>query len=590
VVDPRNPERNPPVKNAAEVLCRSLEFYLDQTEFDDVMHRVTDDFLVAGLGIPRVKLDAEIEEIPVPDEMGNPTVGEDGEPVTEPVIVQQMVRAEYVPWSRFGWEPATCWEHVEWIYFKHRMSQSEVKSRYGEDASFHAGDTERNLGRNKGKTKSVTVYEIWDKKDRQVIHLAEGGTEPLLVDDDPLGLATFPIPMPLMTNVDYDELTPTPDYNYIYAYDEQLNRLHKRSRHLEEQIKAISIHDASFFELENMADQQDGDSIAVMNVTERMEGRPDMSALIHFFPIEEKARVLGMINQQMDIARRQVDEFLGISDILRGASNPQDGQETQKIKERWAGIRLRRKQVALQHMIRNLFRLMAEVTVKHITRENLAAMTQVPIDEATWAILQSDVLREFSIDIESDSTVARSEFEDKKARTELLQALANYVQVIAPAIMQNMIPADMGKEILQIAITPYSTQARSLEDAIEKMPSTMAQLQQIQQAQGQLQQLQQQMQQKDYALAQYSQADEQRKAAELQLKGAESRRKDQETEAKTFRERVEAAAQQLENQIVAMQAGIEYQQIEADVDKTRAEIDKLRSETRNNLTRGLIGG
>lgn len=523
VVKPRNSSRNPAYKSASDVMERGLEFVCDQTEIDETLHRATDDYLVAGLSVPRVKLDAEIEEIPALDEMGQPITGEDGEPLTEPYIKDQSVRAEYVPWSRFGWEPATSWDHTGWIYFRHPLSKAEIKKRYGSDASFGASDYEYTSENNRSEKQETTywVYEIWDKESRQVIHLAEGGMTPLQVDDDPLGVSGFfPCPPPIMTNVEYDRLVPKPDYCLIECFADELTRLYKRRRALTEAIKAITFHDSSIVELEDFTTVEDNTSIAIDNIAERLESG-SLDRMILPWPIKEKVEALGNVNQQIELVRRQVDGILGIGDILQGASNPQDGQETQKIKERWAGIRLRRKQIALQHQIRNLFRIMTEVMVEHFTRENLSRMTQVEIDDETWAVLQDDMLREFSVDIETDSTVAKDEFQDKRERTELLNAMTQYVQTVAPAAMQNIIPGDLAAEILKIAVQPYSKQARGLDQIIDQLPSTQKQLQSIQQMQGQVQQQGQQIEQMQYALAQYSQAEEQRKNAETQAKAAQ---------------------------------------------------------------------
>ena len=138
-IRPRNTDRNPAYKDAADIMQRALEFYLDNTEFDDNMHRVVDDYLVAGLGVPRVKLDAEIIEI----ELDEPVVGMDGEEVdTESIIANQTVRLEHHPWPRFGWEPCTNWAHVDWIYFEHRMTKAEIRRRWGDDVDLTPSDSE----------------------------------------------------------------------------------------------------------------------------------------------------------------------------------------------------------------------------------------------------------------------------------------------------------------------------------------------------------------------------------------------------------------------------------------------------------------
>jgi hypothetical protein len=498
---------------------RAIEFYQDQTDFDDNVDRVVDDYLITGLGVPRIKLDAEIIESQVTGPMG-PVVGDDGKPLMQETIGRQIVRIEHCPSAYFGWEPCVNWDHCEWVYFEHHLTPAEVKRRWGEDV-----DLPQERDKKTDKPKRVVLYEVWDKRNREVIVVGEGIEEPLEVNADPLGMKNFfPVPKPPMCNVSSSELVPKPDYCFIEELDGEIQELVNRQRAVTKQIKAASLHDASLIEIENFEDIKDGQSIPVEHLSERMEGGPDLRKLIMFWPNEERAQTLQQINQQLQEKRAQVDEILGISDIVRGVSNPMDGQDTNKLKERWAGIRLHRKQGAIQRMVRDLFRMMAEVTVEHVTAENLTAMTQVEVTPEIMALLKNDVTREFAVNVETDSTIAKDEYAERSERTDLLAALNQYVSVVAPAVAANTITADLAKEMLQIAVDPYRKYSKSFDDVIEKLPDQQAQLananQQIAQSQQQVADLQAQLDQANYALAQFSQSEEGRKNTETQGKFA----------------------------------------------------------------------
>jgi hypothetical protein len=559
-VRPRNSERNPQFKDAAQVMQRALEFYLDQGEFDENMGRTVTDYIVAGLGVPRIKLDANIVEVEDEDP-------ETGEPVIVPIITDQMVRIEHVPWSRFGWECTANWNHVDWVYFEHHMTALEFKRRWPDATLPPTDDTckqdearHSNRSRDRNDNPLHIVYEIWDKRNREVLVIAKGNDEPLEVNEDPLGLQDFfPVPPPPMLNQATEEAIPTPDYAYLEPLDREIQRLYKRSRALTEQIKSFSLHDASLVEIEDLTQVNDGDSIPVSNMEARFGEGADLRKYILFAPIEERVAALAQVTQQMQLKRQHVDDLLGISDILRGGSNPQDGQETQKIKERWAGIRLRPKQLAVQRLVRDLFRMMAEVTVEHVTLDNLQRMTQIDITPEVYDLLQNDLVREFAIDIETESTVARDEFAERRERTELLGAINQYVQTVAPAVHQNIIPADLGREILQLATDPYKKYSRGLDDVLEGMETTQQQLQRAnqaqQQSQMQIQQLSEQVQKLEYALNQFSQAEE--------------ARQDLKTEADAFAKQAKGTRDLAEVPDTKLQP-----------DKTAAEIDKLGADTR----------
>lgn len=522
---------NPAYKEAAAVVQKALEVTIDNTKFDDDMRKATQDVLVSGLGLPRVKIDAlVIDEDP-----------ETGEELDKPIIAEQKARIEHVPFDRFGWEPATNWIHVGWIYFEHHMYESEIKKRWP-DAVIGANEEENvrrdksRRSRTKNEKSRLVIYEVWNLKTREVLIIAEGSTEPLEVIPDPLELEQFfPIWTPMMCNVASDDLIPTPDYHFIKSFDKELQRLYKRRRALTEQIKAASLHDASLVEIEDMESVEDGDSVPVSNLEARMDGG-DINKAVMFWPLDERVRALEQVTQQIELIRRHVDDLLGISDVIRGGSNPQDGQETNKIKERWAGIRLQPKQVMVQEQVRGMFILLAELIVEHVTLENLQAMTQMQISPEAYGVLRDDKLRQLVVDVETDSTIAKDEFAERRERSELMQGLTNYIQVVAPGVQAGTVPAELAKEILKIATDPYKKYSRDMDEVIDKLPDHIQQVQQlnsqIQQSQGQIQQLQKQMQEKDYALAQYSEREESRQDQEQQRKGRETEIKGEATRIK----------------------------------------------------------
>jgi hypothetical protein len=309
-------------------------------------------------------------------------------------------------------------------------------------------------------------------------------------------------------------MIPTTDYSFFEQIDTELQRLYKRRRLIIEQIKAASIHDSSLISIEDMTDIGDGDSVPVDHMAEKLDGAASLDKVIMFWPLKERIETVREITNQIGLLKSQVDELMGIADVVRGASNPQDGQETNKIKERWAGIRLKRKQIAVQKQVRDLFRMMAELTVEHVTPENLSKMTQIDVTPDVYALLRDDLMRTFAIDVESDSTIAKDEMAERAARTEFMSGVNSFVQIMAPAVKQGMIPADLAREVMQIAAEPYKKYSRGLDDVLEEMPTSMKQLgdmsQQLEKMGQQMQQMQKQITDKDYALAQYSQSEEAR--------------------------------------------------------------------------------
>jgi len=492
-VRPNNEDQNPIFKEAATVLERGITYYADQQSFDDNFHRVVDDYLVQGLGVPRIKLRSEIVQMPQQSQqmgqMGQPGMPQGGG--TEEAVGNQTMHWEYVPWRRFGWEPCNSWDSCDWIYFRHPMTQAQIKKRFGRSVKA-SKDTNKSGGDSDWQSKTYDIYEIWDKANRKIVFLAKGEPTPLEVQKDPLGLAGFyPMPPPMLTNLESERLMPIPDYNYIEPYDVEINDLQERRMALLEQLRASGAYDEGFPELGTILSLGDGEMKPIKNLLSRLQGN-GFDNTMFFLPLEEKIAVINQLTEQIQFVKAQVDEILGIADIVRGVSNAAEGVGTQELKGRWVGIRLSRKRDVVQYTVREMFRIMGQVLSSHYTDENLTRLTQMQINPEVTKLLRNDLMMDFSIDIEADSTVVKDEFAERTSRREMMEGLGAYAQAVLPMVQQGMMPADVSSAVLRAALTPYTKYDRGLDEALGKLQTTEQQLGQMRQ---QMQQIQQELQQ-----------------------------------------------------------------------------------------------
>lgn len=505
-VRPRNEDRNLLFLAVASVIRRGLAFCVDHKSFDNAMHRAVDDYLAMGLGTLRIKVDSIInrdtQRVPIMGNIMTPQgpaqqqVG-DREEVVESVG-DQTIRWEYCPWNRIGWEPCNEFKHCGWIYFRHRMTQLQIKKRFGRTVRASKDDKDRS---DPGTWKSMTydIYEIWDKTNRQVVFFAKNEEDLIEVIEDPLGLVDFwPIPDLMMTNVPSDQLIPQPDYDYIEQYDIEINRLQERRKQLLEQVKAAGAYDQGIEELQGILELEDGEMLAIPNMMQRMAAAGGPDGFIWMAPIQEKLEALRVITDQIREVKAQVDEILGISDIVRGVTAASETATAQEIKGRWVGVRLTRKRETVTYTVKQMMRMMGQLLASHITPENLTRMTQIQITEELQSVMQDDMMMQFVIDIETDSTVAKDEFREKETFQNMLNGVAQFSQAVLPMVQQNQMPATVSSAILSAALKPYTKYNRNLEEALSQLPETTEQMQglnqQIQQMTQQSQQTQQQLQ------------------------------------------------------------------------------------------------
>jgi hypothetical protein len=102
-------------------------------------------------------------------------------------------------------------------------------------------------------------------------------------------------------------------------------------------------------------------------------------------------------------------------------------------------------------------------------RANVIAMNaakQQQFDEAV-ALIKKDGVTGFRLDIESDSTIAADELQDRADRTEFIASLLPLMQQTVPMAMGNPATAEFAKQLTLFGVRGFPA-ARSLEESIEQ--------------------------------------------------------------------------------------------------------------------------
>jgi hypothetical protein len=537
-IDPTDPQaqqkalQDTASRGVAKALERSLAFLLDTEDFDGAAHRMIDDFLIAGLGVPWVQYNAVVS----------------GSEETQQIDLQK-IGLLHVAWKRFRWEPGKDWDDCDWIARDLYLVDSELKDQFDVTAPTGGGTPKQDVKDRDSTDKYAPQYlvtEIWYKPARKVYVIGWDFDEPLEVREDALQLEGFyPCPKPLFSNLKSKELVPKPDYAFYAQQCDFVNTLTQRITNLTKQIKEVGFYDAQLKELAQLTNASDGDMIPLANLAERVgaAGSSDWQAVLAKLPNDTKAKVLEVLVRMREQAKETIYEITGISDIVRGASDPNETMGAQVLKTQWGSLRMARRKQEVAVCFRGVFRIMAEIIAEHFTPEQIYLMSGVSLDQGMLSVLRSDVGRTFAIDVETDSTVAADEQAEQSQRLKMLETATKYIQVIMPMVHQGAVPADLAKEMLLTAVASFKY-GKSLEDAINKMPGS---IQQLQQAQQQIQQGQQQLEQLGKAHQDAQQQLEKAQQDNQGLKVAEQQRKGVETQ-------IHAGQAQADNQLKGTQA------------------------------------
>lgn len=446
--------------NAAEVLERALSYAVDTDSFTRASEAAVVDYLLSGLGTMRVRYTPYI----VDDE-----------------VMHEEVSVEPVPWYMFHWEPASNWEKVEWCAIENHLSKAEVKEQYPDwvqDIPFSSGytwdwDSESDIAQNdeKNEKQYALIYEIFDKRKREVIILAEGLDDVIEVIADPLELEDFyPFPPPLAANITSGEFLPTPDYAYYKKEAELVSSLTGRIAKLQEYLKYRGMYDPRYSDsLERVLRSEDG-SLTPMEIDtslfQEVQQVPDLEKAIKVLPLEE---VVSTISRLQEIRQNTIDiihQITGISDIMRGSTSPSETLGAQRLKTHFGSVRIERRQRIVAEFLRSVIGIMGEVISEFFFAETLEMVADMPVTDEAVSILRSDQMRRYKIDIETDSTVVEDAALDQQRRTEMLTAITGFMERVAPLVAEGMIPVDMARELMLFGVRSFKG-GRALENIIE---------------------------------------------------------------------------------------------------------------------------
>lgn len=472
-------------RGGAMIQERAIEAMLDNSEFDVAMENAVQDMLLTGRGVARIhyRPTMEMQEV----RMGLVEVNSDTEPFTrfadesgeerlpsfdndgaffmseEETVSSEKVEVEFIPWDRIRFGPARQWSEVQWIAFESIQTRQDMVDNFGEKGKA-APMTVLPEGYDEDLPEDVVkrcrVWEIWDKRERKVIFISEGATEPMMEKDDPLNLKDFfPIPRPLYSVETDRTMLPVPEFTLYRDQADELDDITARINHLVNMLKVRGVYDAANEELGNLFKTSEGTMIPAHNWQAFAE-RGGFRGTIDFVPLESTAQVLVGLYQERTRLIQSIYELTGISDIQRGSSDPRETRGAQMLKAQFSSLRLQPRQKKVQRFVRDLFRLMSEVIGEVFSPETMTKITGIQVTPEMLDVLRDD--DSYQIDVETDSTVIADDAADKQAVSEYLNAVGQFMQLA----LAGGIPQEVAQKILLWASRRFKV-SREVEALLE---------------------------------------------------------------------------------------------------------------------------
>jgi hypothetical protein len=366
---------------------------------------------------------------------------------------------ELVPWDTFNTEPVDRWQDVTWISFRHLISKDEFLDSFPDKPLIQAVREKDQYS----VEPRYEVYEVWDKNTKQVYFLGQAD-EPLKIEDDPFGLTTFwPIAEPLYSIKTNDTLVPIPEYTIYQAQAFELNQISYRITDLVKSCKFIGVYDSSQTGLSDLLKAHDSQFVPVTSNLLREGG---IKSVIDSLDTSRISQILTQLYQQREQIKEIIFEVTGISDIIRGDTKATETATAQSIKAKYAGLRLRDRRNNIDRFVVNLLRIKAELLAKYMPLDELQLMTGVQITPEMIDVLHSDILRNYKVDIETDSLVLSDMDMESQKRAALVGSITQFISQVSPIVASGAMPIETAKALLKYALQATKV-SREVEDALE---------------------------------------------------------------------------------------------------------------------------
>ena len=488
---------NDPIGRVASMMLeRALEYEIEHYgDYASAMKQAVQDRLLGGRGTAWVRYEPHI--VGQAGGMGE-GAPDDGFQVTEDTdeaeteggiyredqerIEYECAPVDYVYWRDFGLTTARTWEEVTAVWRKVYMERPALVERFGEELGGKIPldtkpETSKSFSEKMGEmSREALIYEIWDKATGQVIWLSKSMGKILDTRDDPLQLENFwPCPKPMFSTLTTDSLIPVPDYVLYQDQARQLDTLADRIDGFIQALKVRGVYDASEPSLARLFTEGENNTLLPVKNYGAFSEKGGLVGAINLVDIAPIAQGLNMAYQAMEQVKGQIYEIMGIADIQRGQTDPNETLGAQIIKSNNAAGRLKTMQHAVVDFATELLSIKAQIICNHFTDDTIVkisgAMQLSPQDQQlipqALALLRNESAKNFRVEVTSDSMIFQDEQQEKADRLEFLSAMSGFLSQAVPAAQATPELTPMLVEMLKFGVTAFKA-GKGLEGMIDE--------------------------------------------------------------------------------------------------------------------------
>ena len=570
-------DNDPIGRVACMLLERALEYELEHyTDYKTAMDSSVFDRMIGGRGTSWIRYEPHFvaseqglpeDGLEVSDVVDDMDESPDENQASEPGEMQEEIEYEcapvdYIHWRDFGHSVGRTWEEVTWVYRKVYMNRNALVERFGEELGYEIPldmkpEEGKSYTQNQNMPEQALIYEIWDKETGDAIWLSKSMGKILDEKPDPLELeGFFPCPKPLYSNITTENLEPIPDFTMYQDQAKELDTLADRIDGLINALKVRGVFDASASELNRLFSEGENNTLIPVKNWGAFAEKQGLRGAIDLVDIQPFASALMSCYQAMDQVKGQIYEIMGIADIQRGQTDPNETLGAQIIKSNNAAGRLKTMQHNVVNFATKILNLKAQIICKHFTEETIVRISGAAqlsdqdkqLVPQALMLLKDESAKNFRIEVTSDSMIYQDEMQEKQDRMEFLQAVGNFMQNIIPLGQNAPELVPMAMEMLKFGVTGFKV-GKGLEGLIDetadKLKEMAAQPRQPQ-PNPEMMKIQAQSQAKQAEMQMSAQIEQQKIQAQMQ---AETNKQQMQAQENSLRNQLEHERQQADREM-----------------------------------------
>ena len=160
----------------------------------------------------------------------------------------------------------------------------------------------------------------------------------------------FPMPKTFVCHNHKRQPNPAPDYVQYQDQAMELDQLTGRIGNLVKALRVAGVYDASAPALQRLLSEDTENVLIPVEQWAVFGEKGGLKGVMDFLPIKEIGETLIGLYEARDRTKQELYEVTGISDIIRGATNPNETLGAQELKGKYAGLRMG----AMQGMLHDL--------------------------------------------------------------------------------------------------------------------------------------------------------------------------------------------------------------------------------------------